>query len=93
MAAMGQTDDAINLYRQTIDLNPFLPTAYLELSNLYRQTGRGELADSVIAEAVEQLGVSPEDAEKLQQGEGIDMEEYMRNAYNVLNPYQLSVKL
>lgn len=93
MAAKGQTDDAINFYRQTIDLNPFLPAAYLELSNLYRQTGRGEQADAVIAEAIEQLGVSPEDAEKLQQGEGIDMEEYMRNAYNVLNPYQLSVKL
>lgn len=93
MAAKGQTDDAINFYRQTIDLNPFLPAAYIELSNLYLQTGRGEQADAVIAEAIEQLGVSPEDAEKLQQGEGIDMEEYMRNAYNVLNPYQLSIKL
>ncbi|MDO4994183.1 MAG: tetratricopeptide repeat protein [Bacteroidales bacterium] len=93
MAAIGKTDDAIAFYRQAINLNPFLPVAYLELSSLYRKTGRGSDADAVIAEAVEQLGVSPEDAEQLQQGEGLDMEEYMRNAYNVLNPYQLSVKL
>ena len=94
MAAMEKNEEAIALYRQVIDLNPFIPAAYIELSNLYRKTGRGSNADAVIADAVEQLGVSPEDAEKLQQGgEGLDMEEYMRNAYNVLNPYQLSVKL
>ena len=93
LTAMGQTDNAINFYRQAIDLNPFVPAAYLELCSLYRKAGRGSDADAVMAEAIEQLGVSPEDAEHLQQGEGIDMEEYMRNAYNVLNPYQLSVKL
>ena len=93
MAAMEKNDEAIAFYRQAIDLNPFVPAAYLELSSLYRKTGRGSDADAVIAEAVEQLGVSPEDAEQLQKSEGIDMEEYMRNAYNVLNPYQLSVKL
>ncbi len=92
-AAQGHTNEAAALYRQTIDLNPFLATAYLELSKLYRESGRTDEADAVIAEAIEQLGVSPDDAEALRQGEGIDMEEYMRNAYNVLNPYQLSVKL
>lgn len=92
-ASQGQIDEAVELYRNSIDINPFVPAAYIELSSLLKSAGRHAEAASVMDEAVEQLGVSPEDAQLLQQGDGIDMVEYMRNAYNVLNPYQFNIKL
>ena len=40
-------------------------------------------------EAIEQLGVNPEEVKGLGDDEFVSMEEYMKNAYNALNPFGL----
>lgn len=89
----GDKEQAIDCYRQVIDSNPFVPDAYMALASLYDSCGKPDEAGQVIAEAAEQLGMSPEEAKKQLVGDARSLEEYMQNAYNALNPYQFSVNL
>ena len=87
--AQNKNEDAILYYNKVLKENPFFPTAYIGLSGIYKKLGREEEARKTMAEAMEQLGVNPEDAKGLAEGEFVSMEEYMKNAYNAINPFGL----
>lgn len=86
-----RTAEAIDLYRRAITQNPFVPLCYVSLAALLRQSGQEEEARRVGDEAKEQFGMAAEEAANLKPKEGESMEDYMRKAYNALNPFQLGV--
>ena len=62
---------------------------HIGLSGIYKKLGREEEAKKTMEEAIEQLGVNPEEVKGLGDDEFVSMEEYMKNAYNALNPFGL----
>ncbi len=89
----GQFDTAAETYRQVIAQNPFMPEAYIALHALLKKTGHDDEAAQVLEEAKEQLGTDPRQAAAQTKDGFTSVEDYMRNAYNALNPYQLNVNL
>ncbi len=87
--AQNKDDDAILYYNKVLKENPFVPSAYIGLSGIYKKLGREEEAKKTMEEAIEQLGVNPEEVKGLGDDEFVSMEEYMKNAYNALNPFGL----
>lgn len=91
--ATERDEEAIDYYQRVIEQNPFIPAAYIALSAVQKKQGRHADAAKTISDAIEQLGADPADAERLSQTEFTSIDDYMRNAYNALNPYQLGVSL
>lgn len=89
--AQQRTSEAIDFYRRAINQNPFVPQCYIALSALLQANGQADEAQHVSEEAKEQFGMTAEEAANLKPNEGENMEEYMRKAYNTLNPFQLGV--
>ena len=79
LKAQEKTDEAIAIYSQMIDGNPFCAVAYQERAELKRTIGDEKGAE--------------EDLEKLKEfapaGDGEDMEEKVRQAYRNNNPFGL----
>jgi len=89
--AQQRTNEAIDFYRRAIAQNPFVPECYIALSDLLQTNGQVDAAQQVEEEAKEQFGMTAKEAVNLKPKEGESMEEYMRKAYNTLNPLQLGV--
>lgn len=88
---LERTVEAIDLYRRTIAQNPFIPQCYVSLAALLQKNGQPDEAQRVADEAKEQFGMTAEEAANIKPKEGESMEDYMRKAYNALNPFQLGV--
>ncbi|MCM1311583.1 MAG: tetratricopeptide repeat protein [Bacteroides sp.] len=59
-AALGKSEEAQRCYGNVIDMNPFIPQAYIELSRIYSEAGNNDKALSVMEEGIEQNPESPE---------------------------------
>lgn len=57
---LGKQEDAQTLFGRVIEINPFIPQAYMELSKIQLEQGHSDEAMRVIEEGIEQNPESPE---------------------------------
>ncbi len=63
----GKYGEAASFYREAIAQNPFIPSAYAGLRDVCRLMGDDAAAERAMADAVEQLGTTPEEAAQSRQ--------------------------
>lgn len=84
--ALGKTDEAKDFYHKVIDINPYLTKAYMQLGDILRNEGNTKEAAEMVEEG---LKYAPEELQSIT-GEYTNFEDKMREAFNAINPFQLS---
>ena len=84
--ALGKADEAKDFYRKVININPYTTKAYMQLGDILRNEGNTKEAAEMVEEG---LKYAPEELQNIT-GEYTNFEDKMREAFNTLNPFQLS---
>lgn len=84
--ALGKSDEAKGFYHKVIDINPYSTKAYMQLGDILRNEGNTIEAAEMVEEG---LKYAPEELQNIT-GEYTNFEDKMREAFNTLNPFQLS---